>query len=71
MNRNMDLVRKRENLIGVFIGNKKRRYKYTTKKAVEEAAFIFSVSEKTAYMDYTRYRNRKIATTHLQLELSF
>ena len=55
MNRNMKLVRKRQSLIGVFI-TVKRAKGYTIKKAVEEAALVFSVGIKTAYNDYNRFR---------------
>lgn len=48
MNRNMKLVRKRQSLIGIFI-TRKRAKGYTIKKAVEEAAVIFSVGIKTEH----------------------
>ena len=55
MNRNMKLVRKRQSLIGIFI-TRKRAKGYTIKKAVEEAALVFSVGIKTTYNDYNKYR---------------
>tara|TARA_B100000378_G_scaffold212230_1_gene175272 strand:- start:1473 stop:1682 length:210 start_codon:yes stop_codon:yes gene_type:complete len=57
MNRNMKLVHKRQSLIGIFI-TRKRAKGYTIKKAVEEAALVFSVGIKTTYNDYNKYRTR-------------
>ena len=57
MNRNMKLVHKRQSLIGIFI-TRKRTKGYTIKKAVEEAALIFSVGIKTAYNDYNKYKGK-------------
>ncbi len=59
MNRNMKLVHKRQSLVGIFI-TRKRAKGYTIKKAVEEAAVIFSVGIKTAYNDYNKYRKHDL-----------
>lgn len=71
MNRDKELIEKRRRLIGIYMENQKRKPGYSFQEATRKAAAVFSVSTKTVCTDLAVFNSAIMATTHLQLELSF
>ena len=65
MNRDKDLLYKRQNHIGLYMKAQKLKPGYSFKEATKKAAAVFSVSHKTICSDFAKYNKRiPVAPTH-------
>jgi len=66
MNRDKDLLYKRQNHIGLYMKAQKLKPGYSFKEATKRAASIFSVSTKTVAMDFSKFRKRVLNVNEIK-----